>query len=323
VATEVYSHSRLSSFEDCPRKFAFRYVEKVPAESESIEGFVGKRVHDVLERLYHFTARGAVPSLAKVLDRFRALWDESYDPARVRIAREGLAAGDYRAHGERCLSNYYRRHYPFDHGETLAVEERVTFSLDGEGRYRVQGVIDRIVRAPDDAIEVHDYKTGARVPSQEKLDQDRQLALYQMGVAQRYGEGTPIRLVWHYLLSDQLRTSTRTPGALDALRRETIARIDEIRAARTFEPRPSALCRWCEYADLCPAGRARAGSPGLEPPHSAEELPAPATALAASAEAAAVAPPGCAADAALAAPAPPVPVPTAPRRAASGQLRLL
>jgi putative RecB family exonuclease len=318
VATEVFSHSRLSSFEDCPRKFAFRYVEKVAVDTESIEAFVGKRVHEVLERLYQFTGRGAVPSLGKVLDRFRALWDEHYAPARIRIAREGLAPGDYRANGERCLTNYYRRHYPFDHGETLAVEERVTFSLDGEGRYRVQGVIDRIVRAPDDAIEIHDYKTGARVPAQEKLDQDRQLALYQMGVAQRFGDEAPIRLVWHYLLSDQLRTSTRTPDALDALRRATIERIDEIRAARTFEPRPSALCRWCEYVDLCPAGRERVGGPGLEPPHPAEELPAPAAALAAAAAvAAAPAPVLGAAGATPAAAAP------APRANASGQLRLL
>ena len=30
---EVYSHSRLASFEDCPKKFHYRYVLRVPAES--------------------------------------------------------------------------------------------------------------------------------------------------------------------------------------------------------------------------------------------------------------------------------------------------
>jgi len=283
---EVFSHSRLASFEDCPRKFHYRYVQKLPAETESIEAFLGKRVHEVLERLYHFTHRGMVPSLAKVIDRFRALWEEGFAP-RIRIAREGTEPEHYRANGERCLTNYYRRHYPFDHGETLGIEERVAFRLDASDRYRVQGVIDRIVRTPDDAIEIHDYKTGQRVPRQEQLDQDRQLALYQIGVAERFGTDRPIRLVWHYLLSDQLRTSSRTPEHLASLRQGTIELIDRIRAEQRFEPRPSALCGWCEYREICPAGAARGAAPPLvataaeaAPPRPAptERTPMPATA---------------------------------------------
>jgi RecB family exonuclease len=93
-------------------------------------------------------------------------------------------------------------------------------SLDGEC-YRVRGIIDRVVRAADGAVEIHDYKTGRWVPSQQELDQDRQLALYQIGVEARY-EGTATRLVWHYLLRDQVRVSTRTPDQLDELRARTI-----------------------------------------------------------------------------------------------------
>ena len=51
---QVFSHSSLSSFETCPKKYQFRYVLKVPADTEGIEAFVGKRVHEVLERLYQF-----------------------------------------------------------------------------------------------------------------------------------------------------------------------------------------------------------------------------------------------------------------------------
>ena len=196
MAAEIYSHSRLSSFEDCPKKFEYRYILKVPTQTESIEGFVGKRVHEVLERLYRFTADGQVPSLGKVVERFRLWWDEHYDPARVRIVRTENGPAHYRELGEHCLGNYYRRFYPFDADETLALEERVAFSLDGAKRYRMQGFVDRVVRAKDGAIEIHDYKTSARVPSQGRLDRDRQLALYQMGLAKRYGKDRPMRLVW-------------------------------------------------------------------------------------------------------------------------------
>jgi len=251
--SQLFSHSRLTSFESCPKKFQFRYLLRIPAESESIEAFLGKRVHEVLERLYRAVALGQLPSLAQVLQRFGLLWDESYDPLRIRIARAERSALAYRTLGEQGLTRYYRSHYPFDADETLAVEKRFRFHLDPEGRYAVQGIVDRLSRARDGAIEIHDYKTSARVPSQAALDRDRQLALYQLGVAKIYGAEQPVRLVWHYVVSGQVRRSERTPEALDAVRSHSISLIDRIRSETRFEPRPGPLCSWCEYAALCPA----------------------------------------------------------------------
>jgi putative RecB family exonuclease len=248
----LFSHSRISSFENCPKQFEFRYIQKIPSETESIEAFVGKRVHEILERLYLFVERGQSPGVEKVVDRYQKLWEETYDGDRVRIVREGTPLAFYRELGERCLRSYYLRHYPFDDSETLGIEKRVVFPLDEAGDYKMQGIIDRISRARDGVIEVHDYKTGARVPSQKNLDQDRQLALYQIGLARQFGEGQRFRLVWHYVANDQTRTSTRSPVELEELRSATIARIDEIRSATEFAPRKIALCAWCEYKDRCP-----------------------------------------------------------------------
>jgi len=263
----VYSHSRLSSFESCPKQFHYRYVERRAVDTEGIEAFVGKRVHEVLERLNQFVERGLVPSLAKVVGRFRAEWEKHFDPERVRIVRAENPPESYRENGERCLANHYRRHYPFDRDETLGIEAHVTFPLDGEGRYRMQGFVDRIARAPDGAIEIHDYKTGRWVPSQENLDADRQLALYQIGVQTRHGGDSPVRLVWHYLLRDQVRVSTRTPEQLDALRARTIDLIDRIESEQDFAPKTGSLCSWCEHNDVCPAMQARnAASKPIEAP---------------------------------------------------------
>jgi len=248
----LYSHSRLSSFENCRKQFEFRYIQKIPSETESIEAFVGKRVHEILERLYLFVGRGQIPGVEKVVDRYQKLWDETYDADRVRIVREGTPLAFYRNLGESCLRGYYLRHYPFDDSETLGIEKRVVFPLDDAGDYKMQGIIDRISRARDGVIEVHDYKTGARVPSQKMLDGDRQLALYQIGLARQFGEDQPFRLVWHYVAKNQIRVSTRTPEQLAKLRETTIARIDEIQSATEFPAKKIALCPWCEYKNRCP-----------------------------------------------------------------------
>ena len=249
----IYSHSRLSSFENCPKQFHFRYVRKIPSESESIEAFLGKRVHEVLEKLYGVARGGQVPTVDQVVRRFHSNWDDAFDADRIRIVREELSPDFYQSIGERCLRAYYRRHYPFDGDETLGLEERVTFALDPEGEYRMQGVIDRIVRARDGAVEIHDFKTGQRVPSQRVLDEDRQLALYQIGLAERFADAPEIRLVWHYLALDQVRVSRRSTEQLETLRARTIELIDRVRTEARFEPRTSGLCGWCEYRERCPA----------------------------------------------------------------------
>jgi putative RecB family exonuclease len=249
----TFSPSSLSCFDNCPKQYFFRYVEPIEVDQEGIEAFVGKRVHEVLERLYRFVADGMVPTLARVVWRYQQNFAAQFDATRIRIVREGTEPDWYRAAGARGLENYYRRHYPFDADQTLGLERAIRFDLDSEGRYAVRGIIDRLVRAKDGALEIHDFKTSRRVPSQETLDRDRQLGLYELGVRDQLGEEGEIRLVWHYVVPDQLRSSTRSPEQREALREATTRTIDKIRSEQDWAPRPSGLCDWCEYRAHCPA----------------------------------------------------------------------
>jgi len=250
-----YSHSRLSSFENCPRQFAYRYVEKIETRRESIEAFTGKRVHEILERLYHHVGRHQKPpSLAQVQSRFRSDWVATWHD-EVGIVRKEFDVAHYQQLGARCLENYYRRYYPFDGEETVGIETRVQFSLDPAGRYKIRGVADRVVRSGPGRYEIHDYKTGGYLPPQKRIDSDRQLALYQIGLSQAYEDAREFELVWHYLAHNKTLRSRRTPEQLDALRSETVALIDQIESATEYPVRTSPLCSWCEFRDICVAWR--------------------------------------------------------------------
>ncbi len=247
-----YSHSRLSAFEDCPRKFRYRYVDALKVDTEGVEAFMGKRVHEILERLYHHVTRfGRPPSLAQVLDRFRQDWLGAWHD-KVMIVRVENPPEYYQERGARCLENFYRAHYPFTNGETVGLEQHVRLQLDGEGRYRAIGIVDRIARRNDGVFEIHDYKTSGYLPQQRRIDEDRQLALYQIGLEQTYPEAREVELVWHYLVFNKTLRSRRTPEALDKLRGETVRLIDSIEAETEYRAKPGPLCRWCDYADLCP-----------------------------------------------------------------------
>ena len=248
----VYSHSRISSYENCPRQFEYRYVQKLKTEREGIEAFVGKRVHEVLERLYHHLRRhGRPPSLRQVLERFNKDWGLRWHD-HIEIVREEYETDHYQSQGNICLENYCRGQYPFDREETVAVEHTVHFQLDPGGRYRMRGIIDRIARTAPGAYEVHDYKTGRYLPPTARFETDRQLALYQIGLERAYPDVERVELVWHYLHFNRTIRSRRSPEQLDALQTETAARIDEIETATEYPAKPSRLCAWCDFRDLCP-----------------------------------------------------------------------
>ena len=66
------------------------------------------------------------------------------------------------------------QHKPFN-DNTLEIEKRILINLDKKGEYKLQGFIDRLVHNLEkDEFEIHDYKTGKSLPTQEKIENDRQ-----------------------------------------------------------------------------------------------------------------------------------------------------
>jgi putative RecB family exonuclease len=265
----VYSNSRIETFEQCPRKYKFRYIENIRTETEGIEAFVGKRVHETLEKLYRDLKMAKLAALEDLLDFYEKAWEKNWH-GKVTIVREGITPGHYFALGKQCLTDYYKRFHPFNQGKTLGLEERIEMKLkEGDKVYTVQGYIDRLTWVPEtETYEIHDYKTGGSVPTQEDADQDRQLALYQLGIMQRWPDAKRIKLVWHYLAADKDIVSSRTEADLSALEREVIEAIHQIEEetkAGRWEVRTSRLCEWCEYKPICPAWKHPVAMEALPP----------------------------------------------------------
>jgi putative RecB family exonuclease len=247
----VYSHSRLSCFEQCPAKFKFRYIDKVETEEEeTVEAFLGKRVHETLEKLYRDLDFQKKDSLEELLGFFRGEWEKNWTDDII-IVNDEYGKENYRKMGEKYLSDYYQRYHPFTQGRTIALEQMIKISLDTKGAYKLQGYIDRLSEAKDGCYEIHDYKTNSRLPLPEYLASDRQLALYMIGVQDSYPDVKDVRLVWHFLKFDKEVDLTRTADELKALKRSTIALIDSIETETAYKASPGFLCSWCEYQSVC------------------------------------------------------------------------
>lgn len=250
----IYSHSKLSTFEQCPLKFKFKYLDKIIPEIEkSIEAFLGSIVHESLEWLYNQKKEGITPNIDEFIVHFSHNWNENFNPNDYIIKKNELTPRDYYEMGIKFLLDYYIEYQPFDEN-TLETEKKIEIELEELQNHKLIGFIDRLVYNKEkDVYEIHDYKTGNKLPSQEKIDEDRQLALYSIAIKNSFGKEKKVCLIWHYLAFNKEIKIEVSDEKLLNLKKETIDLINKIESTKEFFPNKSPLCDWCEYKNICPA----------------------------------------------------------------------
>ena len=261
----IYSHSRLSTFEQCPLKFRFKYIEQLePEMKETIESYLGKKVHETLEWIYReILINKKEFSLDEIIEHYLEAWKKDFN-REIKIVNGKLDAEHYFNKGIKFLIDYFLKYSPFK-DNTVAIEKKITVKLDSDGKYLLQGYIDRLVHDKENNIfEIHDYKTGA-VKTQEELNRDRQLALYSLGIWEMFENVSDVHLVWHFLDLNKEMKSRRTIEELEQLKKEIIGLINRVETTTNFPPKPSCLCKWCEFRKYCPAIEQNPEYPNNEP----------------------------------------------------------
>ncbi len=246
----LHSFSEIKTFDTCPFRYKLAYIDKIEVE-DTIETFLGSRVHETLEKLYRDRIHEKLLTLEETIAFFNRRWEEEWRDT-ILIVNKEYNEKNYRKMGEAQIANYYKRYWPFDQGRIVAIETKEIIPLDEEGKYKVHIRIDRLNDMGDGVYEVHDYKTSLTLPIQEDLDKDIQLTLYSLWVKERFKDFKVARLVWHYLAFDREFDSYRRKEELEELRKEILNKINEIEQAQEFPPNVSSLCAWCSYKPLCP-----------------------------------------------------------------------
>ena len=165
----VYSHSRISCFEQCPLKYKLKYIEKIRPEIEqSVEAFLGSMVHTCLEKLYRDLRFQKVITIEELLAFYNEQWEKNWNSA-ILMVRKDYAPENFRKMGESYIKSYYKKHHPFDSSRTVGLEQRINIDLNDDGKFRLRGVIDRLACRDGGTYEIHDYKTGSSLPPKKYL----------------------------------------------------------------------------------------------------------------------------------------------------------
>jgi len=247
----LFSHSQIGTYETCPLQYKFAYIDKIKVKMETVEAFLGSRVHETLEKLYRDKRYQKFMKLEELLAYFNKKWEENWND-NILIVKKEYNQENYRKMGEKYLADYYNRYQPFDQGRTIGLETKDLLTLDEDGDYTYHIRIDRLMDMGDGLYEVHDYKAGMSLPQQEELDNDQQLAMYSLWVMKNFKDCRKLRLVWHFVAFDKEADSYRTEEQLENLRKEVLAKIKRIEGVSHFSANVSSLCDWCSYKPICP-----------------------------------------------------------------------
>ncbi|MFH1619703.1 MAG: PD-(D/E)XK nuclease family protein, partial [bacterium] len=271
-----FSYSRMTMYEECPLRFKFRYVDRIPEKPKYYFAF-GHSVHNALEFLYNVKSP-PFPSMDEMLASFERDWNSASWDKKGYLSAE-KAEADF-IEGRRMLTAYYRKHHA-SMQVPLAVEYKTSLKIDG---LSVMSVVDRIDYAGDGSIVISDYKTGKNV----KRDPD-QLHMYQKicetdpGIKElvkaRFGaaESEDIRvgkLVFCHVPTLKESFFERSPAVeLGKFWERVLGVAGSITAGR-FDPTPGERqCKFCDYKKFCPIFAEGAVPPAAHPKRVEEEEP--------------------------------------------------
>lgn len=242
------SYSALDVFQTCPAKYKFQYIDKIKVP-KSKELVFGSLIHDVL-RIIH-EPKPIPPSQEEILEHFNNIWDPS-------VYKDSMEEAATFEQGVKMLKSYYEKNYPAKFN-VIDLETRFEAPLleSDSQMHLITGIIDRIDKLEDGQFEIIDYKTSRKMPPQKAVDNDLQLSIYHLGLANRWPSlqeknALPVKLSLYFLKHGEKLSTNRTNEQLEETKAKILSIIKTIEKEREFNPRANPLCPWCLFQPVCP-----------------------------------------------------------------------
>ena len=227
------SPSRASDFTTCPLLYRYRTIDRLPEPTSSAMAR-GTLVHTVLEDIFDLPPDDR--TLPTAVSLLAGTWQRIVGEEPELAAVVGAAASEDNS-DPAVIAGWLRGAEPLPDGPVL------------------RGFIDRVDIHQQAGIRIVDYKTG-RAPGP-RFEQKAmfQLRFYALVVWRMTGE-LPALLQLTYLGSGEYLRLVPDPDDLVTFESKVRALWDSIVAvydSGEWTPKPSRLCDWCSFQQLCPA----------------------------------------------------------------------
>lgn len=246
------SYTQIDCMLSCPRKYCFRYIQRLPAPVGSAL-LLGRAYHKALEVNFQEKVRtGTDVGMPVLLDAFDSEWNRMLQHEEIQWDDESPA--EIKDMGRRLVGIYMESVAPFV--MPAEVERKFSIALPGLDGYTLDGVIDLIT---DQGV-IIDHKTSSKSKSESDVAKDLQASAY---AAAMLADPT-LSEVW---IEFHTAVKAKTPNIqrLATMRNRQDAEwfiqlasevLQQIKAG-IFPPNPNSyLCspRWCGYWERCKGG---------------------------------------------------------------------
>jgi putative RecB family exonuclease len=244
------SYSRLSCFDQCPRKYEFQYIRQIPAMISPVL-FLGQVVHLTLHR--YFTGGVEFRDAQGLHDLFRQTWKEERAKYRAQNLYQ-LDRETERVHGIKGLEMLSQFFHSSHNTPPHESEKLVRFKIGEDILFT--GKVDRLERISE-GFRIVDYKTGKYTA---RFLDTLQLHTYAWLMVR---SGYLIHSSAFLYLEEgnfvEEKVTDQIIEQTEQALREKIHALVTILESGSFPPKPSKLCGWCDYQDLCEEGEKYGG----------------------------------------------------------------
>jgi len=231
------SPSKIKVYDECKKKYKFKYIDYLRknynknSNTDALQ--FGSYVHRVFELGYNASS---VEELQKIANECRP----NYDFPKAK--ESGM---------NKILRNFFR----FNSNLHEHVSTELPFEVDMKDDYKLNGIIDRVIKGKSGKYLVIDYKTSRKPMTSAELYKDPQLIMYAYAVSKMFNVSLDNVTVAHYYPHlDKLISISYGRTQVSQFLRILENKIWEIRKKKKeeFVASQNQYCNWCNFKELCP-----------------------------------------------------------------------
>lgn len=213
-----YSFSKISSFILCPKKFKYKYIDKIPQEPRDMTALLkGSCVHSMLEKYPSSSTNKLVPRYQYILDKF--------------------------------LKSKYKEYLqiPSRREESFGLTSNLECTNYKDKNALFRGFIDYYT-VKDDKMIIIDYKTGKY--KDEKFQDFTQLMYYAIYMFKKYSKIDKIEIMYLYVEHELDNSLLLERKYLNNYCTDLLTNIRNIETSE-YPKKVQVLCDYCEYQNSC------------------------------------------------------------------------
>lgn len=247
----IVSYSKLTTYKDCPKKYKFAYMDRLPRQDKPYTVF-GQFCHEILEKFHSFYISeddkiSYENAMKKAFFQARKNWNSKLTKEQTDEAF--IIMLDY-------INLIYSQKFP----NIVGLEKKIWAPIDN--KIVLYGFIDRIQIDEDGLLHIIDYKT---TKDPKYLTDRTQLLLYGYSLMIEDDEINNIRTSY-ILLKHKMKymSEVHNKNELIATKDKIIDYWKTIESDKVFRAAPIYYkCKGCDYINSCEEGKEIIGAKTL------------------------------------------------------------